>query len=74
MAADSRGLNADIVMALIHENVTNSIIGTAFEVDRILGYEFLEKVYHKTMQVESTRLRYQIKTCVTRVNPRLNTH
>ncbi len=50
------------------------IIGTAFEVDRILGYEFLGKVYQKAMQVESTRLRYQINPCVIRVNLQLYTH
>jgi len=39
-------------MALIHENITKSIMGAAFEVYRILGYGFLEKVYQKAMQVE----------------------
>ena len=39
-------------MALIHESITKSIIGAAFEVYRILGYGFLEKVYQKAMQVE----------------------
>jgi hypothetical protein len=29
-------------MALIHENITKSIIGAAFEVYQILGYGFLE--------------------------------
>ena len=39
-------------MALIHENITKSVIGAAFELYRILGYGFLEKVYQKAMQVE----------------------
>ena len=39
-------------MALLHEDVTEGIIGAAFEVYRILGYGFLEKVYQKAMQVE----------------------
>jgi GxxExxY protein len=39
-------------MALIHENITKSTIGAAFEVYRILGYGFLERVYQKAMQVE----------------------
>jgi GxxExxY protein len=39
-------------MALIHEGITKSIIGAAFEVYRILGYGFLEKVYQKVMQIE----------------------
>jgi GxxExxY protein len=39
-------------MPLMHENVTEEIIGAAFEVYRILGYGFLEKVYQRAMQVE----------------------
>ena len=39
-------------MTLIHEDITKAIIGAAFEVYRILGYGFLEKVYQKAMQVE----------------------
>lgn len=39
-------------MPLTHENVTEAIIGAAFEVYRILGYGFLEKVYQRAMQVE----------------------
>jgi len=39
-------------MSLLHEEVTKEIIGAAFEVYRILGYGFLEKVYQRAMQVE----------------------
>src|SRR6266700_7505241 len=39
-------------MELLHEDVTEQIIGAAFEVYRILGYGFLEKVYERAMQVE----------------------
>ncbi len=39
-------------MTLEHEEITKAIIGAAFEVHRILGYGFLEKVYQKAMQVE----------------------
>lgn len=39
-------------MALLHEEITKEIIGAAFEVHRVLGYGFLEKVYQKAMQVE----------------------
>jgi len=39
-------------MALEHEEITREIIGAAFEVHRILGYGFLEKVYQKSMGVE----------------------
>jgi GxxExxY protein len=38
-------------MALEHEEVTGQIIGAAFEVYRVLGYGFLEKVYQEAMQV-----------------------
>ena len=39
-------------MALAHEDITKEIIGAAFEVYRVLGYGFLEKVYQRAMQVE----------------------
>lgn len=32
--------------------VTHEVIGAAFEVYRVLGYGFLEKVYQRAMQVE----------------------
>ncbi|WP_201750176.1 GxxExxY protein [Tautonia marina] len=37
---------------LDQEESTKKIIGSAFEVYRVLGYGFLEKVYQKAMQVE----------------------
>lgn len=39
-------------MSLLHEDVTEQIIGAAFEVHRVLGYGFLEKVYQNAMVVE----------------------
>ncbi len=39
-------------MNLQHQDITEQIIGAAFEVYRVLGYGFLEKVYQKAMQVE----------------------
>jgi len=42
-------------MSLKHEEITEDIIGSAFEVDNILGYGFLEKVYQKALQVELLR-------------------
>ena len=42
-------------MKLEHENITEAIIGSAYEVHNILGYGFLEKVYQKALQVELLR-------------------
>ena len=42
-------------MPLEHEEITEQIIGAAFEVYRVLGYGFLEKVYQRAMQVELIR-------------------
>jgi GxxExxY protein len=39
-------------MALLHADVTEQIIGAAFEVHRVLGYGFLERVYRRAMIVE----------------------
>jgi GxxExxY protein len=39
-------------MSLVHEEITKEIIGAAFEVYRVLGYGFLEKVYQRAMKVE----------------------
>jgi len=39
-------------MELQHKEVTEQIIGAAFEVYNVLGYGFLERVYKLSMQVE----------------------
>jgi GxxExxY protein len=39
-------------MELLYKDITEQIIGAAFEVHRILGYGFLEKVYQRAMMVE----------------------
>ncbi len=39
-------------MELLHKDITEQIIGAAFEVHRVLGYGFLEKVYQQAMVVE----------------------
>jgi len=39
-------------MNLIYEELTEAIIGSAFEVYNVLGYGFLERVYQNAMQVE----------------------
>jgi GxxExxY protein len=39
-------------MELLHKDITEQIIGAAFEVHDVLGYGFLEKVYQNAMKVE----------------------
>jgi GxxExxY protein len=39
-------------MTLLHQDVTEQIIGAAFEVHKHLGHGFLEKVYKNAMKVE----------------------
>lgn len=45
-------------MELPHKDVTEAIIGAAFEVYNVLGYGFLEGVYKRAMQVELQRRRF----------------
>ena len=42
----------EFFVELLHKEITEQIIGAAFEVHRVLGYGFLEKVYQRAMQVE----------------------
>jgi GxxExxY protein len=54
------GLNTDNLDeasagALLHEAVTQQIIGAAFEVYNVLGYGFLERVYQRALQAELLR-------------------
>lgn len=39
-------------MSLIHEDLTNSIIGAFYRVYNYLGYGFLEKVYENSLRLE----------------------
>jgi GxxExxY protein len=39
-------------MELEHKDISEAIIGAAFEVYNVLGYGFLEKVYQRALQVE----------------------
>ena len=39
-------------MSLLHENLTDSIIGAFFRVYNYLGYGFLEKVYENSLRLE----------------------
>jgi GxxExxY protein len=56
-------------MNLAHEEITEKIIGAAFEVHRTLGYGFLEKVYQRALKVEleqrglQAKLEEPIKVC-----------
>ena len=47
---------------LIHRELTESIIGAAFEVHNVLGYGFLEKVYQRALQAELLRRGYAAET------------
>ncbi len=39
-------------MELLHKEITDALIGAAFEVHDVLGYVFLERVYQRAMKVE----------------------
>ena len=41
---------------LLHAELTEKIIGAAFEVHRVLGYGFLERVYQRALQAELLKL------------------
>jgi GxxExxY protein len=47
-------------MELLHKEITEQIIGAAYEVHRVLGYGFLEKVYQRAMVVELQRRGLQV--------------
>jgi len=56
-------------MELLHSEVTEQIIGAAFEVHSVLGYGFLESVYQKAMQVELIR-----RGCTCRLEEPIRVH
>ncbi len=49
-------------MEFLHKDVTEQIIGAAFEVHRVLGYGFLERVYQMAMAVELRLRGLEVKT------------
>jgi GxxExxY protein len=49
-------------MSLKYEELTEAIIGSAFEVYNILGYGFLEKVYQRALQVELLQRGYSAES------------
>jgi GxxExxY protein len=44
-----------------HKDITEAIIGAAFEVHTQLGYGFLERVYHRAPQVELLRRGFRVE-------------
>ena len=42
-------------MELEHKDITEAVIGAAFEVYNVLGHGFLERVYQRAMQIELQR-------------------
>lgn len=51
-------------MPLLHEELTDKIIGAFYAVYNGLGYGFLEKVYENGMRVELEKLGLSVKTQV----------
>ena len=52
-----------------HGAITEKIIGAAFEVHRVLGYGFLEKVYQRALQVELQQQGLRVE-----LEPKLKVH
>jgi GxxExxY protein len=49
-------------MVLESREITEQIVGAAFEVHSVLGYGFLEKVYQRAMQVELVSRKLKAET------------
>jgi GxxExxY protein len=45
--------------AFLHRQITEVIIGAAFEMHNELGYRFLHRVYQRALQVELARRNYR---------------
>ncbi len=56
-------------MGFEHKEITEQIIGASFEVHRVLGYGFLEKVYQRAMQVELIQRGFKVE-----LEPKIKVH
>ena len=56
-ATDFAGGEKKVATELLYKELTEQIIGAAFEVYRLLGYGFLEKVYQRALEPEKRRKR-----------------
>ncbi|MEP6664717.1 MAG: GxxExxY protein [Verrucomicrobiota bacterium] len=52
---NTKGIGSFSNSELLHGEITKEIIGAAFEVHKILGYGFLERVYQRALQTELLR-------------------
>jgi GxxExxY protein len=52
-------VDSDYEGAFPHKQITEAIIGAAFEVHNELGYGFLHRVYQRALQAELTRRNYR---------------
>ena len=55
--------------AFPHKEITEAIIGAAFEVHNELGYGFLHRVYHRALQIELARRNFHLD-----LEKRINVH
>ena len=53
--------NPEDEKAFPHKEITEAIIGAAFEVYNQLGYGFLHRVYQNALQIELIRRNFQIE-------------
>ena len=47
---------------MVHESITEAILGAAYEVYNVLGHGFLEKVYERALAVELKRRGVNVRT------------
>jgi GxxExxY protein len=54
-------VNPENRAAFPHKEITEAVIGAAFEVYNQLGYGFLHRVYHRALEVELVRRDFKVK-------------